>query len=162
MDPLLSQSILELIIDAISSWTDRYRSTRALTSCSLASRSLLPRSRFHLFRIIRFNDAKRFSTFQEISPQIGALIRVLDVYNDSGWVTSLSAVCAHMNNLEEIFFRKVKWGNLDLKGCQALKRAFLVDVDMTGFWAGEGADAAWENQGREHGRFPWRFEVIGC
>ncbi|KAK0435566.1 uncharacterized protein EV420DRAFT_1592799 [Desarmillaria tabescens] len=69
MDPFLSQSIPELIIDAISLWTDRYRSTRALTSCSLASRSLLPRSRFHLFP----------------------------------------------------------------RGCQALKRAFLVDVDMKGF-----------------------------
>ncbi len=43
-----------------------------------------------------------------------------------------------MKYLEEIFFRGVKWGNLDLKGCHALKRIFLVDVDMTGFWEGVG------------------------
>jgi hypothetical protein len=74
MVPVLSQDLLEMVIDELGQDRDRYPSSRilskeaktALNACALLSSTLRPRAQYHLFSVVGVNQIETATTMREI------------------------------------------------------------------------------------------------
>ncbi|PCH37694.1 hypothetical protein WOLCODRAFT_95650 [Wolfiporia cocos MD-104 SS10] len=113
---------------------------KALTACALTCRDWVPSSRLHLFRTVRIQSAKhcaRFAALLADRPEIAPCVRRFTISaeyagidshgepkEDDEWVDNVADIVPLLVNVSTVGLSRVRWGVLQPKTQDVLKRMF--------------------------------------